>query len=804
MMKTISRHAWATICLMCTALLLSTAFIACSDSNDTGEKQDSATPVNPDDWQTVPAAGGTIKKGSIAITFPSGTFDKDEKVAITEINKGKVGGEHEASPFYQITMPCTVGKPLTVKIKSKEQNNDLAFVAYADAFCMSSGTEKKAELTYNTTYSDGIYSATIPAINGDAEGENVAFTIGLGHKISYAGAKTRAIMSEVLQEGKVGTVTYIVRFPWWTLCTYDDDTLVKLEMKSKDIAEYAKEALTEIFKLGFKVDGEKTLYIDFEKNKDWGGHQVCGVPGEGGWSMWVSLGIEKLFDKDTTEQDIKGTIIHEILHWVHAISYDPRSNYKKSKKQYGGEEMVMYEMGAVWAEQFLNDGKMNAKFVSDFLDAFLGGAIDPNNARRNYAEHGYGMSALLYYITKTPMIKKEKVVDMYDIWNVDGMADKSFQPFKQWLEQNHCKILDADKFYEFVFKLYSGKVIEDNDHEYINPRTLSLATIKNMALKNDEKIIQKANCSGYGIATRRFHAYYYKNEKGENSFKDKEIVFKQTEPDVMTFVIACAGEKENVYKVFDKKIAPGDSLVINGNAADALFETGTPYSFVVVSVNVTDTKKPANITCEIRNSIPQNIFMVYLGGSIKTNRTYKTYGGKYKTDTYPYSPWASLKPANNTKITSSLSGSTLHVDATSTNDHQLAEYDYASYQISFDVKNFKPNYKNCELVNLTAKVNRNGKASRETSNSEYKIEWGLKASVVPLDRVLYIPNDTSYATFKAYVKDGLVIDSYYYNGETKLTSNNGWIISDENIVNESCTYADDPNNHLEIRFEFKQ
>lgn len=45
-------------------------------------------PVNKDDWQTIPASGGTITKDSISIAFPSGTFMSDSKVAITEVKKG--------------------------------------------------------------------------------------------------------------------------------------------------------------------------------------------------------------------------------------------------------------------------------------------------------------------------------------------------------------------------------------------------------------------------------------------------------------------------------------------------------------------------------------------------------------------------------------------------------------------------------------------------------------------------------------------------------------------------------------------
>ena len=112
---------------MCAVILL-TGFTACSTSEDKVEEPKTPqtpeqpenpkpdVPVNNGDWQTVPATGGTIQKDDISITFPDGTFTTDAQVAITEVMKGEIGGEYEASPFYQITMPCNAGKPMTIEI----------------------------------------------------------------------------------------------------------------------------------------------------------------------------------------------------------------------------------------------------------------------------------------------------------------------------------------------------------------------------------------------------------------------------------------------------------------------------------------------------------------------------------------------------------------------------------------------------------------------------------------------------------------------------------------------------------------
>ena len=117
MMKQSTFKSWASFSLMCAALLLMTAFAACSKDSSVEDIPDNPeTPIDPGDWQAVSVAGGTIEKGDIALTFPAGTFAKDEKVAITEVKKGDIAGEHEASQFYQVSMPCTAGKPLTLKV----------------------------------------------------------------------------------------------------------------------------------------------------------------------------------------------------------------------------------------------------------------------------------------------------------------------------------------------------------------------------------------------------------------------------------------------------------------------------------------------------------------------------------------------------------------------------------------------------------------------------------------------------------------------------------------------------------------
>ena len=106
---------------------------------------------------------------------------------------------------------------------------------------------------------------------------------------------------------------------------------------------------------------------------------------------------------ESTEDQIKCTVIHEIFHWFQSY-YDPRSNLAKSKKSLSGEETILYEAGAVWAEQFMNSGKLNGEFVKDYLPLYTISVKDldavfsfekdasvTKSSQEKYKRHGYGL-----------------------------------------------------------------------------------------------------------------------------------------------------------------------------------------------------------------------------------------------------------------------------------------------------------------------------------------------------------------------------------------------------------------------------
>lgn len=795
MKKLTNRNRWLQLLV---AAMMMTGFTACTTTEDKvddpeqPEKPKPEVPVNNDDWQTVPAAGGTIEKDDIAITFPSGTFTTDTKVAITEVKKGEIGGEYEASPFYQISMPCTAGKPITIKIKSKEKYDDICFVAYTKAFCMSSGTEKKAELKYKTTYSDGEYSATIPAINGDVEGDDIYFTIGLGHMISYTGkanARTRSPFDEVLQEGKVKNVAYKVRFPWWTLLKFDKTTLVQAEMKSKAISEYVEQALTKIFDLGFTVDGDKTLYIDYADDSDWGGHQVSGVPGSEGWSMWVSLGIQKLLDPSTTEKDIQCTVIHEVFHWVQSY-LDPRSNYKKSKKAYGGDELVMYEMGAVWIEHLMNDGKLNAGWLNKdvlndiVLEDRLGFTDITNRMSGNYAEQGYVMGPLLYYLCSSGEntafgFDNHSVLELHQQWKDKFGVSTSFEIMEHWAYYTHDRgIFMADAIDEYYMMLLSGQLVKGtNMFKFYDCYGSQRGCVH---IKDPATTIKpfEGKIYPYGCAVKAVHLLGLKDIPLSNY----NLVIKQECEGMQTYIMTANKDDEKF--LMGTSVAKGnDSIVISGKTLEKLRNadgTFNQYFFLVTTRTenyYTDKgTQPYKVTAKLE-VCPYEVGMISVLGHFSTIDQNGNVEAKDNLG-------GAVQERDGGTFTCAMKGKSLIIEGTGTT-HPMSWGTYHT-QISVEIDDaslIESHKATITKLNLVTDTETSYTYGGETSTSKGKAQ--LTAANIPMN-----PDNMGLRYWKG---SGITGYSWYdtttyANGKTETGS---------------MSLVDNPANYLEVWIQFK-
>ena len=652
------QHGW-TLRLLSVVFLLA-GLSACGSSEGSvdekePEKPKPEVPVADGDWQVVPTTGGTIEKDSISISFPSGTFAEGVKVAVTEVRKGEIGGEFEASKFYQIAMPCTANKPITIKMKSNEINDNNIFIAQANAYCQSRGKDTKAQLQFETTYSNGEYTTTIPALKGDVDDENEFFSIGLCN-INSEIAGTRGLSNlryDVMKEGKVGKVNYQIRY---SLAQKNKDRLKYTKAQSilGKVNDYVLQALTKITDLGFKLDGEQTLYIDFDPDDDdWGGHKVCGIPFAEGFAMWVSLGVDKLIASTTTDNDIKCTVIHEIFHWFQSF-FDTRSNFKKSKSWFAGDELLMYEMGAVWIEKFMNDNKLNDVFLKqnpfvqfnnysnvgliDYLEIWK--IINESGQQLNpYMYQGYSMAPLLYYLCSTKEFESwnlddNSVYELHKLWKSNFGTKTTVEIMEKWLKGNH----DYDFFYgnkidDYYLKLFEGKLVDK----------FSLASIKGTPDKSCKGIFNETfdgKIYPFGCEARRIFIKGWK----DISLKNSELVVNQMEKDVQTYLIVYDETNEKYINIKGYKAATvDDPIELSGDNLESLrLEDGSlMLSFYLLTTRKSNSisdkgTKSSKCSIEIKNKEeddgnakvePDKVEFDAMGGS---NNEVKIIKGSYK------------------------------------------------------------------------------------------------------------------------------------------------------------------------------
>ena len=226
---------------------------ACKESNDNEDTTKPNIPVNPGDWQAVPVSGGTIEKGDIAITFPSGTFTTDTEVAVTEAKKGEVLGDDEVSTFYQITMPPQINKPLTISIKCDEAEPGTNVVAHAPCYSLSEDILGYDNILLEADYSNGTYTFTLPATqNGNdyTDEEKLSVSFGVA-KMEYCGkngpSKARTTRAPVFDDTFTeGNVSWHFNFGWFQKYRLGE----KLVLNWDDINDCIRDAIKILHGLG--------------------------------------------------------------------------------------------------------------------------------------------------------------------------------------------------------------------------------------------------------------------------------------------------------------------------------------------------------------------------------------------------------------------------------------------------------------------------------------------------------------------------------------------------------------------------
>ena len=736
------------------------ALSACSSSEGGSSEHElpkPETPISDDDWQTITSDGGIIEKDDITMEFPSGTFTTDSKVAVTEVKQGKTLGEDEASPFYQIVMPVSAKRPITISVKCDEPADNIYLITYITTPSMHLvGTNMSFPVSYEATYSNGEYTATLPAFeNGDEEGE-LFFSVGLAHRARFSSSAnlcrgTRTIDGET--EGEIS---------WY----FDTDTKFEIENAAvlavtvDKLNGYIHDALKKINSLGFKISNTPkrripiTLFKETGKNKDlWGEFKQHHFSDT---KSWFAIKETMLSKTDAiSEMDIKATIYHELLHYFQA-DYDQRIPFRKATIC-NGDELMMYECGGKWIEKFVNGGKIPcddeykgrvmyfAKSLTNLEEAYADnpyamgdGSFDIGFARQS---HGYAMATLIEYLAR--FTGDNKIVDLYWTWasNTGGWGFNTnlttLDCLKTFASNNDIGVFSG-AYDLFILDLANAEILPDfNSYSfYTEDKPLRV----NGPAKYDGTIYP------YGADAKRAAV---KISKTELESTPRNLVIKPETEGVYTYVY----DYDNNNTLLTKQpIVYGDSLVVSADKLKKNADGDVNCNMIIINTaNLWERDKPKEykVTAEIQSAEDIDVTMLNVNGiRFDTSLTIQEEGRDWtdKAEIGFSEYWSGVD------FTVSQSGDRVHINAVRT--YRSEELDGSVFDhrddLSFDILGFSGNFANCRIENLTY-------------SNKHDIDWGGDVEDGYVSRVI---TEASCSLTDIKVMEANLYPGVQYPGET--------------------------------------
>ena len=660
---------------------------SCSEdsSSDNQETASTQPTVNDEDWQTVTPGGGTVGKDDLTVSFPSGTFDADAKVAVTSLAEGEVGGEHEVSAFHEIIMPATIKEPITIKIKSQEQGDDIFFVIRALSFLRSEQVENVDCISYPGTYADGVYTLTLPAVDNGSE--NIHFAVGLAHTQRWDGESTIAPLATRAGDAggtikwhidlNYGPAVKVLNLPFpdfknFGLLWLTGEKWQKYVEQREAMRGYITDALKTIQGLGYKIRTDRNIpfIVTTELDEDTFG-AFCQSAGNDKNST-ININLNKLiagFDATTLKQ----TIIHEMMHYFQA-DYDTRSAYKKAGKCY--DQLLMYESGAVWAEKLMDNNNFNISFVLQYLPTFLRGLNNIEDIYKGssttdykmYQDHGYAMSVLLEYMTKK--MNLASTVELYEIWhNTNG---KTFDNLKAWANNHNFKLFEGENYDDFILSLMKGEVIP------LQPRQLwnSKEKVAVSSVGTCNELVE--SIYPYGAAIHQFTL-----NMPADSLANKQFSIKQRSDNVKTYVYVLCG---NQRKLIETTSTNGEEVVIDGaEMEDMRIKSGKSdraISFFTITTSKTNSGTyESGVTAELRRAESLVAGVVVSGTLVCTSPTY------YDGMEHNINPSAIVLGSVPNAIKTTVSGKKMHVVCHKLHEDEETEQIIVEQgtRISFDI-----------------------------------------------------------------------------------------------------------------------
>lgn len=361
------------------------------------------------DWQSVGTGAGTIEMDGVSIEYPAGTFSSGDRVAVTPVSSGKVGGDSEASSFYQVVLPSGGTKQaMSFVVSCDGANEGMQMVAQNAGWNRHTGNLSPIISPLMAQYStdEGYFKTTIPPIEANPD-QSPFFTIG--------------VLNGVPVEDTKASSSYAVT---WAMSTFP---LGKWMIYSKKFSvinayldEYIPEAHAKLKELGFQFPSNTIVYkVEYftENKEDWGFFDSSCITKSWGY---VRLNVERLYELATAsdptalqkcQNDIRQTLVHETFHAVGDMVYDPRSAYTIANEGSKGDEWAMLsEAVGCWSEK-VTGTRLVSENTPHFVDGFLQGFFPASKDQLLYRNNGYGMGFLIDHISNH--VGNDKIVNLY-------------------------------------------------------------------------------------------------------------------------------------------------------------------------------------------------------------------------------------------------------------------------------------------------------------------------------------------------------------------------------------------------------
>lgn len=617
----------------------SLAFISCKKDKyqepDESKPKDGIT-IGSKDWHEVPLSGCTIELNDISLTIPENTFSEDTKISVTKLKSGSYYGTSEASNFYYITVPPQVNNSISVTLTPSQEGTNVQYAALAPFHRKSTNEDVTGGIDLDCSYDDGKCIILLPTSNNDDEGENLWIIVGLVEDNSSSSSSSEPATRKmtdltVTPAGQVKNVKWHYAMDTWLWLKMSGDETVKINNLMNTLTPIVTDALTKIHDLGFVLDEERNIPICFIRDTE--RPNAFGFFNQSYWSdrkSTVEINLEKI-DKDGANTDaLKATCIHELLHYFQA-DYDKRSS---KKKKIPGEEDILNEAASVWVEQFMYNGKLDAKYLSDYISGYFRGFYISENGNKP-AEQGYGMASLLYYLT-SPIsdledygINKNSIVELFQIWKDNPeYRGTSYLTLTKWFSDHQCFFMDY-YYDEFLLAVLTGKVFDLVKIEKGNIEGIDLSS--NMYTFNTDRTYTypTRTCLGLGCAIDLGNVFE------RTSFEGKEIIIKQEKPDVKTYLIV--RDNDYNYEYYKTPATLENPLVIKGEEIDKMLKGAHKSNLYFVTINTFSAKKDYTVTCTIQdkkeNDTVPNITYVFLKTQLEVG-TEDNHGMYYSETTF--------------------------------------------------------------------------------------------------------------------------------------------------------------------------